>query len=288
MYGYIRLDLRIIQAYMMVGGIPYYLNYFEKTKSLAQNIDSLFFTENAPLQEEYSDLFASLFVNPDTMHKIVRALNRRKSGLTRQELLDETEIPDSGDFSNHLKALISGDFIIRYTPYGSGKKGERFKLVDPFCLFYFHFVEEGKRKHISWVNLEDSASVSAWRGLAYENVCFNHVDQIKKALGISGVSTSESLWQHKGQKNSPGAQVDMIIERRDRIINLCEIKFYNDLYGHTTEEHLALVRRRNLLMEVIPKRFTIHNVLITTYGLKRNEYMGDFIHVITMHDLFDR
>ena len=276
----------IAQAYMMVGGIPYYLKYFDRGMSLAQNMDHLFFSKDAPLENEFDDLFASLFVNAETMKKIVRALNTRRSGLTRQEVIKKTGITDSGEFSDHLKALVSGGFITLYRPYGVGKGEERYMLVDPFCLFYLRFVEGGKGRKINWVNMEDTPSVAVWRGLSFENLCFQHVDQIKSALGIRGVTTSESRWQQHAQEDIPGGQADMIIERRDHIVELGEIKFYNDLYCQTTREHLALVRRRNALLQLIPKRYAIHNLLITTYGLEKTVYANDFVQVITLDDLF--
>jgi len=128
--------------------------------------------------------------------------------------------------------------------------------------------------------------VRSWSGYAYENVCFNHVKQIKNALGISGVSTMESLWSKKGNEDTDGTQIDMIIERKDNIVNMCEIKFCNDEFAVDNNYHFTLVRRKNLLLEIVSKKTAVHNTLITTYGLKRNEYSGDFIQVITMEDLF--
>ena len=276
----------IVQAWMMVGGIPYYLKYFEKELSLAQNIDALFFSREAPLRNEFDELFSSLFVNPDVMKSIIIAVNSRKSGLTRSEILQKTGIADSGEFSKQLKALISGHFIDEYIPYGKGNRDARFRLTDPFCIFHLRFIAAKGGRHLSWVNLEDSGPVSVWRGLAFENVCFSHTEQIKDALGISGVTTSESIWYQQGKEDSPGAQIDMIIDRRDHIINLCEIKFYRDLYSMDQEDHFALVRRRDALQSMIPKRSAIHNTLITTYGLVRNEYAGDYLRVITLEDLF--
>ncbi len=276
----------ITQAYMMVGGIPYYLNYFDRELSLAQNIDALFFADDAPLKEEFNQLFSSLFTNPDTMKAIVTALSKKNRGLTRKELLQETGISDSGEFSNQLKALISGNFIMKYCSYGSTKREELFRLTDPFCIFSLRFITKNEGRKISWVNLEDSGSIIAWRGLAFENICFHHVDQMKAALGISGVSTSESLWFHRGSEDAPGAQIDMIISRRDHIINLCEMKFTGDFFTMRLEDHLALMRRKSALMELIPRKSSVHNTLITTYGLTRNEYAGDFIRVITLNDLF--
>jgi len=277
----------IVQAYMMVGGIPYYLKYFDRKLSLPQNIDAMFFADSAPLKEEYDRLFSSLFVNPDIMKSIIEALSTKNMGLTRQELLAKTGIANSGEFSSQLKALISGTFIMKYYSFGNSKRDEYYKLTDPFCLFYLRFVKSGgRRKTAGWSSIADSSSVNAWRGYAFENVCFNHIMQLKNALGISGVVTNETLWSKKGNEEDPGTQIDLIIERKDNVVNMCEVKFCNDEFTVDRNYHFTLVRRRNLLVEKIPKRAVIHNTLITTYGLKRNEYFSDFTQVITLEDLF--
>ncbi len=274
---------------MAVGGIPYYLRYFDRKKSLAQNIDTVFFESNAPLKEEYERLFSSLFVNPDTMKSIVEAIGSKNRGLTRQEVLAKTGIANSGEFSNYLKALISGSFIIKYCSFGCSRKEEYYKLVDPFCIFYLRFVKSGLHKqNLSWVNIADSGMVTAWKGYAFENVCFNHIRQIKAALGISGVSTKESLWAKRGDEDSAGAQIDLLIERKDNVINMCEVKFYNDEFFVDRNYHFTLVRRKKMVLDMVSPRIAVHNTLITTYGLKRNEYSEDFINIVTLEDLFKK
>ena len=274
----------IVQAYMMVGGIPFYLRYFDKALSLAQNVDALFFLNNALLKDEFDRLFISLFVNPDEMQSIVRALFTKSRGMTRKEITEITGIADSGDFSNKLKALISGGFIIKYASFGNGKREDYYKLTDPFCLFYLKFVKKGKK--INWINIEDSNATTVWKGYAFENVCWNHIDQIKDALGIRGVVTEESLWSKRGDDSSDGTQIDLIIDRKDHVINMCEIKFYSDDFSVNKDYHMILERRKRLLKDIIPKKSVVHNTLITTYGLKRNEYYGDFVNIITLEALF--
>lgn len=277
----------IVQAYMMVGGIPYYLRYFRKELSLPQNIDAIFFADNAPLKDEFDRLFSSLFANPGVMISIITALGTKNRGLTRQELLQKTGIADSGEFSRFLRALISGTFIIRYCSFGNSRREEFYKLVDPFCIFYLQFVKGSQSgKRVSWVNLADTQSVITWRGYAFENVCFNHIRQVKAALGISGVSTSESLWSKRGDQDSRGTQIDLIIERKDNVVNMCEIKFYGGEVTVDKDYHLTLVRRQELLRETVPKKASIHNTLITTFGLKPRGYFSDFVHTVTMDDLF--
>ena len=277
----------IVQAYMAVGGIPYYLNYFDKTLSVPQNIQTIFFDKNAPLRDEFERLFFSLFTNPELMKSLVIAMSSKNKGLTREELLAKTGITDSGLFSRQLKALESGAFIIKYDSFGNGKKESFYKLSDPFCIFYLRFVNESSsRRKKEWITISDSQAVVSWQGIAYENLCFNHIKQIKAALGISGVSTDESLWSKKGTEDTEGAQIDLIIERKDNVVNMCEIKYYGDEFTANKECHLSLARRERLLREILPKKVSIHNTLITTFGLKQTEYFGDFVNVVTLDDLF--
>ncbi|SDB56667.1 ATP-binding protein [Butyrivibrio sp. INlla16] len=276
----------MIQAYMMVGGIPYYLNYFEKELSLPQNIDRIFFSKDAALKDEYDRLFSSLFTNADAMKSIIEAISTKRRGLSRKELTDYVGITDGGDLSKQLKALINGDFITEYWSFGNEKE-TLYKLTDPFCNFYLEFMKKTRsagRKN--WINIEKSPKVRTWKGYAYENVCWNHIDQIKLALGISGVVTTESLWSKRGSEDAEGTQIDLIISRNDNVVNMCEIKFYSDEFDVDKEYHLVLERRKKLLQGMIPKRAAIHSTLITTFGIKRSGYFGDFVNVISMDDLF--
>lgn len=278
----------VIQAYMMVGGIPYYLKYFEKGLSLPQNIDKMFFSKSAVLRDEYDRLFASLFTNPDVMKTIVWALSTKKRGLSRKELTEYTNITDGGDLSKQLKALVSGDFVTEYCSFGNNKE-TLYKLTDPFCNFYLEFIKKSKNSGKNdWVSMEKSPRVRTWKGYAFENVCWNHIKQIKVALGIIGVVTTESLWSKRGSDNVNGTQIDLIIVRNDNIVNMCEIKFYSSEFEVDKEYHLVLDKRKELLQEMIPKKAVVHSTLITTFGIKQSGYYSDFVNVITMDDLFSK
>ena len=285
--GVIMSRYDIVQAYMMVGGIPYYLKFFKRGLSLPQNIDRMFFAENAPLRDEYDRLFSSQFVNAEAMKTIIEALSTKTIGLTRQELLQKTGMKDGGDFSGHMNALISGGFVIKYNSFGNGKRESFYKLTDPFCIFYLRFVKDMSGAFsVNWVNISETPSVTAWKGLAFENVCFNHIRQIKAALGISGVSTRETLWSKRGTEETEGAQIDLIIERRDNVVNMCEVKFSSDEFSVNKDYHFTIIRRTNMLREKVSKKAAIYSTLITTYGLKYNEYSSDFVSVVTLDDLF--
>lgn len=276
----------IVQAHMIFGGIPYYLRYFRPGDSLAQNIDRLFFEKDSKLVNEYDRLFSSVFDNPDAIKRIVEVLNKRNEGYTRAELSKYTGIKDGGVLSKYLNALLASDFAVKYVPFGKSMKQPYYRLVDPFCKFWLKFVNAKDMIDTSfWQKNVTAPSVVSWRGFAFERVCFSHIDKIKKALGIEGVTTSESAWLEKTEEN--GAQIDLIIMRNDNVINMCEIKFYSGDFDVEKSYYRKLMDREMQLSKAAPKKYVIHNTLITTYGLKYNEYSGIFVKTVTMDELFD-
>lgn len=276
----------ITQSYMIFGGVPYYLRAFSNELSLAQNVDNLIFKKNAPFKNEYDRLFSSMFTNPEKEKAIVLLLSRRSSGYERDEIISKTGISDGGGLTKYLNVLVESDFVVKYTPFGEKKREERYKLIDPFCIFYLHFIVDKEQKSETfWETDVSSQSLSPWRGFAFENVCFNHIPQIKKALGISGVSTTESGWVRR-DTSSPGTQVDLIISRRDNTINICELKFYSGEFAVDKNYYMTLLSRAEEVTKTAGKRATIMNTLITTFGLKRNEYSSVFTNTVTLDDLF--
>ncbi|MCR5024682.1 MAG: ATP-binding protein [Lachnospiraceae bacterium] len=279
-------DYDIVQSYMIFGGIPYYLGYMNGELSLAQNVDRVFFAENAKLKFEYDRLFESAFVNPEAVKTIVDLLYTNNNGFTRPEITSKLGISDGGRLSRNLNSLIASDFIMKYVPFGSGKRDEHYKLVDPFCIFYNHFVrhQKGTNKRF-WQQNVTAPAVVTWRGLAFERVCFNHIEQIKAALGIADVITSVSAWT-KISGDDSGTQIDMLILRNDNVINMCEIKYYSDDFVVDNQYYRKLVSRQELLAAQVSRKYSIYNTLITTFGLKKNEHSGIFTRVLNMNDLF--
>ena len=276
----------IVQSYMILGGIPYYMGYMKRQLSLAQNIDNMFFIKGAQLRDEYNRLFSSVFDNPDRVKEVVAFLSRRNAGYTRDEIAAYLEISNGGTLSVILSALVASDFVIKYVPFGLSKRKVHYKLVDQFCLFYLKFVEgHDSLSEGFWLQNLSSQNIVTWRGLAFENVCFNHISQIKNALGISGVKTTQSAWSKRGD-DEEGAQIDLLISRADNIVNLCEIKFYNDLFTVDGDYYRVMMRRQSLLEPYLKRGMGIHNTLITTFGLFRNKYSGVFTNVVTLDELF--
>ena len=276
----------IAQSYMIMGGIPYYMGYVKRQKSLAQNIDDMFFTKESPLKNEFDRLFSSIFDNPDRVKEIVVFLSGRNSGYTRDEIAKHLGISNGGSLTTILEALIASDFVIKYVPFGFSKRQVHYKLVDSFCLFYLKFVDgHDSLTENFWLQNLASQPIVSWRGLAFENLCFTHVPQIKKALGISGVKTTQSAWSKRAD-DTEGAQIDLLISRMDNIVNLCEIKFYGDMFSVDGDYYKTLIRRQSLLAPFLKRGMGIRNTLITTYGLTYNKYSGIFTNVITLDDLF--
>ena len=276
----------IAQSYMIFGGIPYYLGYFDGEYSLAQNVDRMIFARNAKLKDEYDRLYQSVFINPDTEKAIVTFLATRNAGYTRKEIADKLGMSDGGRLSKNLNALIASDFVVKYVPFGMGKREEHYKVVDPFCLFYLHFAREINCGSESfWQENVTAQPVVTWRGLAFEHVCFNHIPQIKKALGISGVITSASAWS-KREDDQEGTQIDLLLSRNDNVLNMCEIKYYGGKFTVKKDDYLTLLGRQEILMGKVSPKMTIRSTLITTFGLMQNEYSGVFTNVITLDDLF--
>ena len=277
----------IAQSYMIFGGIPYYMGYMDGRLSLAQNVDKLFFAKGSKLQNEYDRLFDSVFVNPDAVKSIVEFLATKNAGYTRKEIIEKQGASNGGRLSRNLNALIASDFVIKYVPFGLSKKEEHYKLIDPFCLFYLRFVKDWNQENDKyWQQNVVSQLVSIWREFAFENVCFNHIEQIKKALGITGVITSASAWSKRDNDNE-GTQIDLLISRKDNVINMCEIKYYGGEFTVNKDYYRKLLRRQEMLMEEVSPKISIRSTLITTYGLEHNEYSGIFTNVVLLDDLFE-
>jgi AAA+ ATPase superfamily predicted ATPase len=281
-----RYDL--LEAYMIMGGIPYYWSLLDKGKSLAGNIDELFFSQNGKLHNEFDILYRSLFRQPETYIKIVTLLGRHKSGLTRTEIIEKAKLQDGGSTTRVIEDLKNCDFIRQYNNFGRKKKDAVFQLIDNFTLFYFKFMSENTAndEHF-WSTAYNSSIRLSWTGLAFERVCFQHIPQIKNSLGISGVMANVLAFKsYADGKDDSGIQIDMLIDRADNVINLCEMKFSHDTYeidkGYEQQLRHKLVR----FTEATKTRKAIHLTMVTTYGVTHNAYWNRVQEEVTADDLF--
>lgn len=276
----------IAEAYMILGGIPYYWSFFKKGESMIQGIDRMLFAENAPLAQEFQALYASLFKNYQGHIAVVTALARKKTGLTRKELLDLTHLPDNSSLTHILEELEQCSFICHYNAFGHKERDTLYQLMDNFTLFYFQFLENRQNDDDHyWTHTIDTPLHNAWAGLAFEHLCLWHLPQIKTALGISGVITQAYSWRAQATDEHDGAQIDLVIQRNDRVINLCEMKYASDKYSITKEEDAKLRHRMSLFIKVTKTKYAVHTTMITPFGVEPNSYRGTVLKEITLDDL---
>ncbi len=275
----------IVETYMMLGGIPYYLSLLNSKESLAQNIDRLYFRKNAELSQEYRRLYSSLFKNPEPYVKIVEALAKNKQGLTRSEIATALKVPSSGTLTRLLENLVCCDMIRRYVTKVNGRpkvNDPYYQLTDLFSLFHLTFSKKLVTEDY-WEQRLNTPIVNTWQGLAFEHVCMVHIGQIRQALGLGRIAVEYYSWRSSQPSR---AQVDMIIERADHLVNLCEIKYSYSEYTITASEHKAMNSRIAAFVRETKNRNGILPTWVTPYGLSRNEYSVQVQNEVTMDDLF--
>lgn len=273
---------QMIESYMVFGGIPQYLNLFDSRLSLTQNINELCFNEYGYLHDEYHNLFYSLYDRPEKHMAILEALARNRDGLTRTELSKEKEIGGGSILTKDLRELEECGFIRKFINCTKGATESFYQLIDPFTLFSIRFINN--KKINSWNEYINTPGYHAWRGNSFEIVCLNHMDQMKAALGISGIETNEFAW--RSSEFEKGAQIDLIIRRKDGVTNLCEMKYTNEEYSIDADEYEKLQNRMVQFQKSTDSKDAIHITLVCGNGYKQSKYSGIVQNVILGDDLF--
>lgn len=277
---------QIIQYYMAVGGVPFYLDTFDGRLTPMQNIEAKCFSKDGFLRTEFEDLFQSLFAKAERHISIVEAIASKAKGLTREDILKLTKLPNNGVTTQLLEELEESGFIRKYQPFQKTNRQSLFQLVDFYTLFYLKFIKNAQFLDSgNWLALTDSPIYKTWSGYAFEQVCLLHTPQIKQALGISGVFAQSSSWRSKESKD--GAQIDLLIDRRDHVINLFEIKFSSEPYTITKAYATQLRQKIGVFKSETETRKAVWLAMLTTFGLKKNEYSGSLVqHDLNMNCLF--
>ena len=279
---------QIVQLYMALGGVPHYLKEIDGNKSAVQNIDHICFSNHGLLKNEFNRLYPALFEHSEQHVKIVKTLAKSNQGLNRKQLIQNSKLPENGGTSRLLNELEQSGFITSYFAFGKKKKDKIYRLTDAYSLFYLRFIKLNKSDgQGTWQHLSQTASSKIWQGYAYENICFTHLTQIKKALGISGIYSLSSSFYKKGTSTEEGTQIDLLIDRKDDVINLLEVKFYNKPFTLTKEYAQKLQKKQAIFEETTQTRKQIFITLITTFGLKSNTHSLGLIHPsLMLEDLF--
>jgi uncharacterized protein len=264
---------QLCQLYMVTGGIPHYLDEVKKGKSVSQNIQQLCFSKDGLLAYEFNNLYKSLFAFPEKHIAVVDALSKKQKGLTRHELLKAAKIPSGGSLTVVLHELTESGFVLKSNPYGKSERDSLYRLMDEFSLFYFRFMQKAPAEEKNyWFTISQGQAYKSWCGYAFENLCLRHIPQIKFALGISGIATTEASWYHAGKTNTDGVQIDLLINRADNCINLCEIKFCETPYYITKADAKLMEQHRNIFRQHTHSRKTIFLTWITPKGIAENNW----------------
>jgi AAA+ ATPase superfamily predicted ATPase len=282
----IKLDrYQISNLYMVMGGIPFYLEQISKGMSATQNIEKICFEQNGLLKNEFNYIFSSLFNQAEVHEKIIRTIYTLGARATREQILKQLNIASSGELSKKIKELEESGFLKSYVPFGANKTKRIYVISDYYTLFYLKFIENSK--NVNWLEKSSNTEVMSWNGLAFEQICWDHVTNIKKALGITGIYSETSVWNKKGDAKNKGAQIDLIVDRKDRIINLFEIKFSINEYEITKSYDETLRNKIAAFKDYTKTRKTVFLTMITTFGLVKNQYYGSVTsNEITLNDLF--
>jgi uncharacterized protein len=286
----IHLDrYQITNLYMVMGGIPYYLEQVKRGLSVAQNIEQICFEETGLLKSEFKFTFSSLFKNADKHEQLLRKIYELGARATRENLVKSFGLGSSGDLTLKLNELEESGFLKSYTPFGVNKSKKTYAIADYYTLFYLKFIENaGRYEPGQWTNRLTDPSIVSWSGLAFEQICWDHVKNIKYALGIAGVYSETSIWSQKGNSETSGTQIDLIIDRKDRVINLFEIKFSINAFEITKAYDLNLRNKIGAFKAATKTNKAVFLVMLTTFGLVQNEYARSIVqNDLTMDVLFE-
>jgi len=271
----LKLDrYQLAELYMVTGGIPHYLKEVKRGESIAQNIDRMCFDPSTGiLFDEFAQLYPALFDEAENHIAIVRALALRSLGLTRKEIIKITGITNGGGLTKTLEELQLSDFISEYSPFGKKKRETLYRLTDEYSLFYLKFIEPLKKEGTGvWESYRKTSAYKTWSGYAFENLCLKHITPIKKTLGISGIFSNQASFYSKGKDGMQGCQIDLVIDRDDNVVNVCEVKFSNTEYIITKTYANDLRRKTALFKHYTKTKKQIFLTLISTYGLLPNQH----------------
>ena len=295
-FNYSRLE--VLDCYMAVGGVAYYLSLFDKDKSVAQNIDALCFTRGGELTNEFSKIYKSLFKKADKHILIVSTLSHIGKGLTRTALIGKTGFANNGKLSRMLQELEMCEFIRSYIPFGKKKKDTLYQLTDQFSLFHLHFKKGNSNSGKNfWIKNIGTGAYNAWAGYAFETVCLHHIDQLMDGLGISGMINKPCSWYYSPSASirndeeadddlKTGAQIDLLIDRKDKTITVCEMKYANGEYEITKAYDKRVQDRIRTFKKVTKTSKSVVLTYITPQGLHDNMYARKLREQITAETLF--
>jgi len=275
----------IMEAYMIFGGVAFYWSLFTPSKSLTQNIDSLMFEQDGELRHEFNTIYESMFSTPESYINVVKALGGKKAGMTREEIIKKGKLTDNGGLTRTLEDLENCGLIRKYRPLLNKNKDTLFQLIDNFTLFHFHFLID-KAEGVTWSQLQQQPIYNMWCCLAFERLCLLHIDNIREVIGINKILCGVYSWVWKGDEVYPGCQIDLVIDRSDGVINLCEIKYSKKAFVVNKKTDMEIRTKAGIFIGKTGTKKSVRSVLITANGLVRNAYSDDIPDKVDANDFF--
>ena len=270
-------DQQILDLYMIMGGIPHYLKQIQKGKSAMQNINDICFLKSGLLYGEFPKIFKSLFDESDIHLSIIKEIAKHRYGVDRNKLLNNLNLPSGGSFNKRIGELEAAGFIQSFIPYGKKIKEHYYRILDEYTLFYLTWIEPyarrtlGGTKAVYWPSKAKTGVWLNWVGAAFEQICYKHTDQIREALGLGKISCEIGNWRYvpaKGSKEQ-GAQIDLLFDRDDNTISLCEIKYSDNEFVIDKSYANSLVSKLNVFEKHFTTKKQIFWSMITTEGVRK-------------------
>lgn len=286
---------QILNLYTVLGGIPLYWSFIRKGLSANQCIDELCFQNNGPLVKEFERLFQALFEDPKPYTDLIRFIAKHHYGLGQAELIAKAKIPDGGTTVHRLHQLEEAGFITSLVPYGHKDKGIYYLIDDEYSLFYLRWIEPNlktiAKKEINegfWLSLSTQSSWKSWAGYAFESTCYKHINQIRRALHIDpGAYVGTWRYSPRTKDGQEGAQIDLLFDRPDGVISICEIKCSDHQFAIDKLYFQELVRKMEIFRKQTRTKKQLFLSMITIYGLKQTLYSEELVaSQVVLEDLF--
>ncbi len=291
----VKLDnYQILTLYMCIGGVPFYLKSIEKGLSAVQNINHLCFKKDGLLATEFKELFTSLFEERGQHETLIKLIASKRNGISRVELEKHIQ-HKGGTLTSWLKELETAGFISSFLSFGK-ERGTYYKIIDEYTLFYLTWVHPNSQSRLQkeitshyWEIISQTPAWKAWSGYAFESICYKHINNIQKALNVPEGS-SATTWRYVPPKKieEEGAQIDLLFDRPDSSITLCEIKYSSDHFVVDKAEAKELLRKKSVYQKIMKTKKHIFVSMITASRLKKNMYSEELIDSeATLDDLFN-
>ncbi len=281
----------VLDCYMVAGGVPFYLEQFQKGLSVTQNIEKMCFQKDGLLFDEFPRIFKALFDQADVNFNIVKAASAQQYGISREDLLRKIKMKSGGTFNKRIEELIASGFIAKFIPYGMKKKSMYYRVVDEYTLFYLRWIEPAKQQTYIiknyWTQRVDKPEWRSWSGYAFESICYKHIDQIGKKLGLRNIPYFAGNWRRQASNpKEEGAQIDLLFDRDDGVITLCEIKYSKNDFTLDKATALNLTKKIRVFEKHTKTKKHIQLALVTTHKLKHNIWSEELIdNVVTLDDI---